>query len=114
MRHMYPQLMIPSIMFSIVVITSSANGPLLPTMPIAYTFIKSLLKAIFLGLGVATGVSLIVVPIASQTLVKKLFTGHLTLLQNTLKAHKVFINSLEDKEAISDLMIVDKGLRKEV
>jgi Putative ER transporter, 6TM, N-terminal len=111
---MFPQIMIPSFIFSIVVTVSCSTGPMIPTLTFGYSFIESLLKAIYIGLGVGTGVSLIFVPIASRTLVYKQFTGLLTTFQNCLKTYKEFNHSLENEEAINDLLISDMPLRPEV
>jgi hypothetical protein len=101
----YPQLMVPTILFSIVIVVSSTTAPLIPTMPAGYTFMKSLLKGIYIGLGVATGVSLLVVPVACRTVIKKEIMGYLTSLQAVLQAHRKLLQSLEDPEKFEQLLI---------
>jgi hypothetical protein len=113
-RNVFPQILIPAMLASIVATVACVNAPMLPTLAFGYSFMTSLLKAIYLGLAVGTGVSLIFVPISSRTLVYKQFTGLLTSFQGCLKAYKALSHSLESEEAVDDLLVVDKALRPEV
>lgn len=105
LKFKFPQLMVPTILFSIVIVVSCTSSPLIPTIPAGYIFIKSLLKAIYIGLGVATGVSLFVVPIACRNVIKKEITGLLTSFQTCLQAHRKLLQSLEDPAAFEQVLI---------
>jgi Putative ER transporter, 6TM, N-terminal len=105
--------MVSTILFSIITIVASTNAPLLPTWAFAVSFIESLLKAVYIGLGVGTGVSLFFVPISVRAVVKKEFTGLLGSFKNCLECHRKLIHSLENKEAVEDMLIVGRPIRPE-
>jgi hypothetical protein len=99
MRHKFSQLQIPGVVSSIIIIVCCTNAPLLPTMAAGKSFIASLLKAVYLGMGVAAGVSFLFVPISQRRLVKIGFTNYLTLMQKCILAHRALLQSLQDEDS---------------
>jgi 6TM putative ER transporter len=99
MRHKFQQLQIPGVMASIIVIVCCTNSVLLPTVTAGKSFIASLVKAVFLGMGVATGVSFFVIPISQRRVVKIEFTNYLTLMQKCITAQKALLQSLQEEES---------------
>jgi Putative ER transporter, 6TM, N-terminal len=108
-----PQARFGVILFSISVIVPCCNAPLFPNFTYGKTFVKSLLQSELIGLGVATGVSLLIYPVSCRTAIMKQFTRYLEGLQQCLKAYKVLLQSLEDQEAMSDLLTVGRKSRPE-
>ncbi|KAF2667026.1 hypothetical protein BT63DRAFT_427445 [Microthyrium microscopicum] len=113
-RHRLPQAQQACIMFCILTTVSTMNSPLFPTMTYAITFIKTLLKAVFLGLGIATGVALFIVPVASRTIVGKIFTGLLMSIKGCLTSYGALLKSFESEDAMADMLVADREPRAEV
>jgi hypothetical protein len=99
MRHKFAQLMIPGIMASIITIVCCTTAPLLPSIASGRSFVVTLLKAVYLGMGVAAGVSFFFVPISQRTVVNKQFAAYLTLMQKCIMAHRALLKSLQDESA---------------
>ena len=77
------------------------------------TFVKFLLQSQLIGLGVATGVSLVIIPVSCRTVLMKQFTGYLEGLQGCLESYKALLQSLENQDAMSDLLIIGRKQRPE-
>jgi hypothetical protein len=75
-------------------------------MKIGLSFARQLLLAQLTGLGVATGVSLFILPVSCRTLVTKQITSYLGALQKCLLAHKALLQNLEGKDAMSSMLIL--------
>ncbi|KAH5411810.1 hypothetical protein HBI23_172820 [Parastagonospora nodorum] len=94
----FPQLAFPTIIYAIQVNVAATNGFLFRTTAQCETFILRLLEAFLTGFGLATGVSLFIIPVTSRKVVMKEVTGYIGLLRGTLGAHKTYIHSLEDSD----------------
>ncbi|KAH7113817.1 hypothetical protein B0J11DRAFT_472026 [Dendryphion nanum] len=94
----YPQFAFPTIIWNIFVNVAGTYGPRFVTTAQAESFIYRLLISFLTGLGIATGVSLFIVPVSSRTVVVKEITGYLGALRGSLQAHKKYLQSLETAE----------------
>ena len=112
-RAKIPQLQFGAILFTINVIVSCSNAPLMPNMTAGNAFGKSLIIAELVGMAVATGVSLVIMPVSCRTLVVKLFTDYLSAIRVCLQAQKWLLHSLESHDAMADLLTVDCTPRQE-
>ncbi|KAL1880044.1 hypothetical protein Daus18300_001407 [Diaporthe australafricana] len=97
-RAKYPAFNVPVIIYSIVVNISCTFGPEFPTLATAETFIQRLLTAIFMGLAIATAVSLIVFPISSRQVVAKQMAGVLGLFKKSIVLEKQYLQGLEKED----------------
>jgi hypothetical protein len=77
------------------------------------TFAKLLLQSQLIGLGVATGVSLFIIPVSCRTIILKQITRYLGGLQECFEAYKTLLQSLENQDAMSDLLIIGRKPRPE-
>jgi hypothetical protein len=94
----YPQLAFPTIIYAIQVNVAATNGFLFQTTAQCESFILRLLEAFLTGFGLATGVSLFIIPVTSRKVVMKEIEGYIGLLRGALGAHKTYIHSLEDSD----------------
>jgi hypothetical protein len=94
----YPQLAFPTIIYAIQVNVAATNGFLFQTTAQCESFILRLLEAFLTGFGLATGVSLFIMPVTSRKVVMKEIGGYIALLRGALGAHKTYIHSLEDSD----------------
>ncbi|KAK2605590.1 hypothetical protein N8I77_008416 [Diaporthe amygdali] len=97
-RAKYPAFNVPVIIYSIVVNISCTFGPEFPTLATAEAFIQRLVTAIFMGLAIATGVSLIVFPISSRQVVAKQMAGVLGLFKKSVVLEKEYLQGLEKED----------------
>lgn len=97
-RAKYPAFNIPVIIYSIVVNISCTFGPEFPTLAVAEAFIQRLLTAIFMGLAIATAVSLVVFPISSRQVVVKQMAGVLGLFKKSIVLEKQYLQGLEKED----------------
>lgn len=98
LRAKYPAFNIPVIIYSIVVNISCTFGPEFPTLATAETFIQRLLTAIFMGLAIATAVSLVIFPISSRQVVAKQMAGVLGLFKKSIVLEKQYLQGLEKED----------------
>jgi hypothetical protein len=94
----FPQLAFPAIIYSIQVNVAATSGFLFTTPAQCGAFIKRLLEAFLTGFGIATGVSLFILPVTCRKVVAKEMTGYLGLLKAAIGAHKSYIHSLEGSD----------------
>lgn len=73
-------------------------GPQFPTMATAESFVRRLLIAFSTGFGIATGVSLLVFPVNSRTVVFKEITGCLQAVTGVLKAQSSYMSAMENED----------------
>ena len=97
----FPQLAFPVIMYSIFVNVASSYGPRFRTTVQCTIFIRNLLISFLTGLGIATGVSLLVFPVTCRNIVTKEITGYIMLLKGISQAHKNWFQSLETSDIFS-------------
>ena len=94
----YPQFAFPTILYAIMVNVASTYGPQFQTVAQAESFVKMLLISFMTGLGLATGVSLFIIPVSCRKVVTKEITGYIGALRGALSAHKNYFQSLETKD----------------
>ena len=89
-----PQLMLPMIQFSIFVIVSSVYGPNFPNMTAAISFVRKLLFTFLTGQAIATGVSLLILPVTSRGTATKQMAGLVKLLKGCTAAQSSYMDSI--------------------
>ena len=94
----FPQLAFPAIIYSIQVNVAATSGFLFTTPAQCESFIRRLLESFLTGFGIATGVSLLIIPVTCRKVVMKEMTGYLGLLKGAIGAHKAYIHSLEGSD----------------
>ncbi|KAJ4362531.1 hypothetical protein N0V83_010625 [Neocucurbitaria cava] len=108
----FPQLAFPAILYSIQVNIAATNGFLFQTVPQCEMFIKRLLEAFLTGFGLATGVSLFIIPVTCRKVVSKEITGYIALLRGALGAHKGYIHSLEGTDMFGQTYVPEDEAKK--
>lgn len=99
LRASRPQLQFPVIMYSIFTNVASTYAPQFATMTQGIAFARRLIEAFLTGFAIAIGVSFLVFPLTSRTVVFKTTTGYIGALRGALKAQVKYLQSLEDKDA---------------
>lgn len=100
-RAKFPQFAFPCIIYSIFVNVTSAYAPMFPTVAYAISFEKTLMEVFLIGLAIATGVSLLILPNTTRKIVFKQFAGYMEALRAVLRAEIAYFRSLEDAETFS-------------
>ncbi|KAF2794293.1 hypothetical protein K505DRAFT_304300 [Melanomma pulvis-pyrius CBS 109.77] len=100
----FPQFAFPTILYAIFVNVAATYGPQFMTTVQAESFIKRLLYTFLTGFGLATGVSLLIVPVTCRKVVTKEMTGYIMALKGALQAHKSYLQSLETTDIFSQNM----------
>lgn len=100
-RSKYPAFNLPMIIYSIFVNIASTFGVAFPTVARAEAFIRELLIAIFMGLGIGTGCSLFIFPISTRQIVVKQMTGVLGLFKKSIALEKEYLQGLEKDDMFS-------------
>lgn len=100
-RSKYPAFNLPMIIYSIFVNISCTFGVAFPTVARAELFIRELLIAIFMGLGIATGCSLFIFPISTRQIVVKQMAGVLGLFKKSISLEKEYLQGLEKDDMFS-------------
>ncbi|OIW22794.1 hypothetical protein CONLIGDRAFT_150020 [Coniochaeta ligniaria NRRL 30616] len=96
LRAKFPAFAVPVILYSILVNVASTFGTRMPTVVYAEKFIQELITAMLTGLALATGVSLVIVPISSRMVVFKEFAGSIGLLRQAMGLQKKYLVGLEE------------------
>lgn len=94
----YPQFAFPTIIYAILVNIASTYGVQFQTVAQAESFVRRLLISFLTGLGLATGVSLFIIPVTCRKVVTKEMSGYIEALRGALNAHKNYFESLETKD----------------
>lgn len=97
-RANFPQYTIPCIMFAIFANVSMTYAPQFSAMAQAEAFVLSLISAFLTGFAVATGVSLLILPVTSRELLFNDMRSYITGLQDCLGANMSYLNSLEETD----------------
>ena len=97
-----PQLMLPCIQYSIFAIVTSVYAPSFGTMSAGESFVRRLLLAYLAGFGLATIVSLLVIPITSRAVAEKQIAGMLGLMKASLAAQGAYMKALTDSHRPKD------------
>ncbi|USP81966.1 hypothetical protein yc1106_09240 [Curvularia clavata] len=108
MKAKFPQLAFPTIIYAIFVNVAATNGFLFRTVPQCQAFVRRLLEAFLTGFAIATGVSLLIVPVTSRKVVMKEFAGYVGLLKGALGAHRNYLNSLENSDVFAQKYVPDQ------
>lgn len=98
MRAKLPAFAIPTVIYSIVVNVACTFGPAFPTVAAAESFIKQLITAMFLGIALATGVSLFVFPVSSRMVVMMQMKGTLDIFRKSISLEKDYLQGLERED----------------
>jgi Putative ER transporter, 6TM, N-terminal len=107
-RTKFAQVITPGILFNILLIVICSNAPHFPNTTVIRSFLSSLSKAVFLGLGIGTGVSLFILPISLKSLVVKQLSGLMMGVKAALNAYRTFIFTLGDEERVSEALLDDQ------
>ncbi|KAL8805534.1 MAG: hypothetical protein Q9182_001903 [Xanthomendoza sp. 2 TL-2023] len=99
LRASRPQLQFPVIMYSIFTNVASTYAPQFATMTQGIAFARRLIEAFLTGFAIAIGVSFLVFPLTSRTVVFKTMTAYIGALRGALKAQSSYLESLEDASA---------------
>jgi hypothetical protein len=103
----FPQLAFPAIIYSIQVNVAATSGFLFTTTAQCEAFIQRLLEAFLTGFGLATGVSLFILPVTCRKVVVKEMTGYIGILKGAIGAHKAYIHTLEGSDMFGQTYIPD-------
>jgi len=109
----FPQLAFPTIIYAIQVNVAATNGFLFSTTAQCEAFIARLLEAFLTGFALATGVSLLIIPVTCRKVVMKEVTGYIGLLRGALGAHKAYIHSLESSDMFGQTYVPEAKDKKE-
>lgn len=90
-----PQLMLPVVQFSIFTIVASVYAPSFPNMTAGISFARRLLITFLTGHALATGVSLLILPVTSRSIVDKQLGGMMKLMTATLATHGTYMRSIK-------------------
>lgn len=93
LRAKLPSLNLPVVLYSIIVNTSATVGPTIATTKMAESFVRELLLAMLFGMGLATAVSLFVVPISGRSVVIAELKSLNILLRETVNLQKDYFEA---------------------
>ncbi len=93
-----PSLNVPVIISSVILNITTTSAPSLTTTSQAETMIKEILLCMFVAMGIATGVNLIVFPVSGRLVIFKELMGILMISRKTVALQKVYINALESED----------------
>ncbi|KAL8808256.1 MAG: hypothetical protein Q9200_004348 [Gallowayella weberi] len=111
LRASRPQLQFPVIMYSIFTNVASTYAPQFATMTQGIAFARRLIEAFLTGFAIAIGVSFLVFPLTSRTVVFKTMTAYIGALRGALKAQSSYLESLEDTSAFGTPPQRDEGIQ---
>jgi hypothetical protein len=94
-----PQLLVPSIQFCIFAIVTSSYSVTFPTMVAGEAFVKRMLETFLTGIGIAAGVSFVVIPMTSRVIAGKQIAGILGLMKASMNAHSQYMMSLTKRNS---------------
>ena len=95
-----PQLAFPTTLYAIFINMAATYGPQFHTTAQAEAFVQRLVEAFLTGCALATGVSLVVVPVSCRKVVMKEMTGYIMTLRASLGTHRRYIQSLETSDML--------------
>ncbi|OAA63594.1 hypothetical protein SPI_03757 [Niveomyces insectorum RCEF 264] len=97
-RAKLPTFNLPSILFSIFINLSCTFGPLLVTMAQAESLVKRVYTAMLTALALSTGVSLLIFPLSSRTILMKQAGGAIGLLRKAVALQGEYLRGLERED----------------
>ena len=98
LRAKYPNLNIPSIVYSIMTNILCTFSPQITSNAAFEAIVRRLLTAMLTGFAIATGVCLLVLPVPSRAVTTAQLGGLLRLLQGAVKQEKAYLQSLERED----------------
>ena len=104
-----PALQFPVIMYSIFTNVAFTYGPLFPTIADGEALVRQLLEGFLTAFAIATGVSLLIIPVSSRTVVIKEQSGYIQLIRATLKAQTAYLQSLETSDMFAPKDAAEDG-----
>ncbi|GKZ68801.1 hypothetical protein AnigIFM56816_008033 [Aspergillus niger] len=111
-RAKFQQFQFPVIIYSIVANVAFVYASRLGTMAAAIALVKKLLEACLTGLGVATGVSLFILPKSTRGIVFKQMAGYIGALRAALNAHTAYFETLEKDDMFGRAETYDSTVEK--
>ena len=98
LRAARPSLSIPSVEYTIFIMIGFVYGPQEPTEDRSIRFVKELLYSFLTGQAIATGVSMLIIPVSSRKVFFGEAAGFLQSARGLLKAQLAFVEALEHSE----------------
>jgi hypothetical protein len=111
-RAKYPQFQFPVIIYAIFANISSIYAPQMQNMTAAIAMVVRLLKTMLTGLGIATAVSLFILPMTSRKAVFKQMGGYIGGLRSALSAHAAYFETLERNDMFGRAETYDDSREK--
>jgi hypothetical protein len=87
LRAYRPQMALPLVQYSIFTIVASTYAAQFPNMKEGESFVRRLLETFLTGFGIATGVSLFVLPLTSRTIADKQLENMIKLMQASIRGN---------------------------
>lgn len=112
LRAKFPQFQFPVIIYSIIAVVTSVNGPQFTSMTAAINFATRFLKVCLTGLALTTGTSLFIFPLSNRTVVFKEMAGYIGALRGALKAHSAYFETLEREDMFGRAETYDETIEK--
>ncbi|SCO80714.1 uncharacterized protein FRV6_04927 [Fusarium oxysporum] len=94
MRAKLPSFSLPVVIYSILINNSTTSGPRFATTQAVEAFVKEQLLAMLFGMGLATGVSLFILPISSRMIAIGQLRGFIYLLRKVVSQQKEYLATL--------------------
>ncbi|KAI0431412.1 hypothetical protein F5Y09DRAFT_330357 [Xylaria sp. FL1042] len=98
LRAKYPNLNIPSIVYSIMTNILCTLSPQITSTVVFEVLVRRLLTAMLAGFAIATAICLLVLPVPSRAVSAAQLNGLIKLLQGALKQEKAYLQSLERED----------------
>ncbi|KAB5536348.1 hypothetical protein GE09DRAFT_1139544 [Coniochaeta sp. 2T2.1] len=113
-RAKLPSFNLPVIFFSILINNSTTVGPTMTTVSAAEAFVKEQLLAMLFGMGLATGVSLVVFPISSRMVVLAELKALVGLLRKAVVLQEEYLAGLRlnDMPPVENAQAEKRGARR--
>ncbi|KKK21203.1 hypothetical protein AOCH_006628 [Aspergillus ochraceoroseus] len=112
LRAHYQQFQFPVIIYSFVANIAFSYAPVLPSMSAAITFVRKLLEAGLIGLGIATGVSFFIFPLSCRQIVFGQMAAYIATLRTALQAHTAYFANLEGEQVFGRTATYDSTVEK--
>jgi hypothetical protein len=87
LRAYQPQMALPLVQYSMFTIVASTYAAQFPNMKEGESFVRRLLETFLTGFGIATGVSLFVLPLTSRAIADKQLEGMIKLMQASIRGN---------------------------
>ncbi|KAK8117937.1 uncharacterized protein PG998_006218 [Apiospora kogelbergensis] len=102
LRAKYPSLNVPVILYSILTSISCTFSPLMTSNAAFESVIKRILVAMLAAMGLATGCSLLLIPVPSRKVTYGQMKGAIMLMRGAVKQEKVYLQSLENEDMFAE------------